>query len=298
MSLTVYPSPTTITATDRLGLTLFFSVVLHGIIILGIVFAKPDPTKTPSTPMLDIILTQSSSPKKPDDADYLAQANQDGSGNVQERVRPTVSRAAQLSSPLPGQGDLPSLPRQAAPPQNTHTAEVLTTDELSPEQAITPTKEQPLPQSAMPSAAELMMRSKEIARLSADLSDSLQAYTHRPRQRYISARSRSFRDAAYLESWRDKIERIGNLNYPEEAKRENLSGSLILDVALNADGTVHSIELRHSSGHKMLDDAAIRIVRLAAPFAPFSAEMRKDTDILHITRTWQFLDDNSFASGM
>jgi protein TonB len=126
----------------------------------------------------------------------------------------------------------------------------------------------------------------------------LQAYTRRPRQRYISARSQSFRDAAYLEAWRDKIERIGNLNYPEEAKRQSLSGSLILDVALNADGTVNTIELRHSSGYKLLDDAAIRIVRLAAPFAPFSEEMRKDTDILHITRTWQFLNDNSFSSGM
>jgi protein TonB len=174
--------------------------------------------------------------------------------------------------------------------------EVLTTDQAA-ERNIDVTKEQPQPQSDMPSAAQLMMRSKEIARLSADLSDSLQAYSRRPRQRYISASSKSYRDAAYLEAWRSKIERIGNLNYPEQAKREKLSGSLILDVGINADGTVHSIELRRSSGYKLLDDAAIRIVRLASPFAPLSEEMRKDTDILHITRTWQFLNDNSFTSG-
>ena len=190
-----------------------------------------------------------------------------------------------------------SLPHEATPPQIAHSMEVLTADQAA-AQAVDVTKEQTQPQNEMPSAAQLMMRSKEIAKLSADLSDSLEAYSHRPRQRYISARSQAYRDAAYLEAWRSKIERIGNLNYPEEAKRQNLSGSLILDVAINADGSVHRIELRRSSGYKLLDDAAIRIVRLAAPFAPLSAEMRKDTDILHITRTWQFLNDNSFASGI
>jgi protein TonB len=245
---------------------------------------------------LEIILTQTSSEqKKPEEADYLAQANQDGSGNVDKRVRPTRPRAAPLASPSPGQSEVTSLPHEATV-QSPHTMEVLTTDQAA-ERSVDPTKKQVQPQNDMPSAAQLMMRSQEIAKLSADLSDSLQAYSHRPRQRYISARSQAFRDAAYLEAWRSKIERIGNLNYPEAAKRQNLSGSLILDVAINTDGSVHSIELRRSSGYKLLDDAAIRIVRLAAPFAPLSAEMRKDTDILHITRTWQFLNDNSFASG-
>jgi periplasmic protein TonB len=289
------PQPPTITAGDRLGLTLFFSVVLHGIIILGVVFSHTDPAKTKTSPTLEIILAQTSSPQKPAEADYLAQANQDGGGNVKKRVRPTRPRAAPLASPSPGQNDVMSLPH-AATPQSEHTMEVLTTDQAA-EHTVDVSKEQAQPPSDMPSAAQLMMRSQEIAKLSADLSDSLQAYSHRPRQRYISASSQSYRDAAYLEAWRGKIERIGNLNYPEEARRQNLSGSLILDVAINADGSVHSIELRRSSGYKLLDDAAIRIVRLAAPFAPLSAQMRKDTDILHITRTWQFLSDNSFASG-
>jgi periplasmic protein TonB len=288
--------PPTVSAGDRLSLTLFFSVVLHGIIILGVVFTHADPTKVNTNPTLEIILAQTSSTKKPEKADYLAQASQDGSGNINKRVRPTQPRAAALSMPSPGQSDVMSLPH-AATPQNAQTMEVLTTSQAT-DQSVDVNKVQPEHQSDLPSAAELMMRSKEIAKLTADLSDSLQAYSHRPRQRYISASTQSYRDAAYLEAWRSKIERIGNLNYPEEAKRENLSGSLILDVAINADGTVHSIELRRSSGYKLLDDAAIRIVRLAAPFAPLSKEMRKDTDILHITRTWQFLDDNSFSSGV
>jgi len=289
------PPPPIVTASDRLGLTLFFSVVLHGIIILGVVFSHTDPAKPKTNPTLEIILTQTSTAPKPKEADYLAQANPAGSGNVKKRVRPTRPRAAPLASPSPGQGNAMSLPHEATV-QSPHTMEVLTTDQAT-ERSVDTTKKQVQPQNDMPSAAQLMMRSQEIAKLSADLSDSLQAYSHRPRQRYISARSKAFRDAAYLEAWRSKIERIGNLNYPEEAKRQNLSGSLILDVAINTDGSVHSIELRRSSGYKLLDDAAIRIVRLASPFAPLSAEMRKDTDILHITRTWQFLNDNSFASG-
>lgn len=297
MTTTVPHSTANITAIDRLGLTLFFSVVLHGIVILGIVFSNTEPTKTQTSPTLEIILTQTSSPKKTTEADYLAQANQDGSGNMKKRVRPSNPRSAPLAAPIEGLNDLHSLPQQAKPAQSEQSMEVLTSEQ-SAEKSISTAKEQSRPQSVTPSAAELMMRSKEIAKLSADLNDSIKAYTRRPRERYISARSQSFRDAAYLEAWRDKVERIGNLNYPEEAKRQDLAGSLVLDVALNADGTVQHIELRHSSGYKLLDDAAIRIVQLAAPFAPFSKEMRKDTDVLHITRTWQFLNDNSFASGM
>jgi len=296
--VTTHAHPATlITASDRLGLTLFFSVVLHGIVILGIVFSGDKPPKSEISPTLEIILTQTTRPQKTTAADYLAQTDQDGDGNVKERVRPATARSAPEAYPVPGQSALLDLPRQATPPQSAQSLEVLTTDQAS-EQAVDIRKDNSQPQNDMPSAAELMMRSKEIARLSEDLHDSFKSYSRRPRERYISARSQSFRDASYLESWRNKVERIGNLNYPEAAKRQNLSGSLILDVALNADGTVHNIELRHSSGYKLLDDAAIRIVKLAAPFGAFTPEMRRDTDILHITRTWEFLNDNSFASGM
>ena len=97
-----------------------------------------------------------------------------------------------------------------------------------------------------------------------------------------------------MEAWRAKVERVGNLNYPEAARKRNLSGSLILDVALSADGSINQITIRRSSGQKVLDDAAIRIVELASPYAPFPAQVRKETDILHITRTWQFLDQKGF----
>jgi len=94
--------------------------------------------------------------------------------------------------------------------------------------------------------------------------------------------------SSYMDAWRAKVERVGNLNYPEMAKRQNIAGSLVLDVAINPDGTVNAIQVLRTSGHKILDDAAVRIVELAAPYAPLPPDMRADTDILHITRTWKF----------
>jgi TonB family protein len=102
--------------------------------------------------------------------------------------------------------------------------------------------------------------------------------------------------AAYERAWQDKVERVGNMNYPEDARRRNLTGALMLSVGVNADGTIHGIQVRKSSGYEELDQAAIRIVRLAAPFSAFPAELTKDYDVLWITRTWRFFNDNHFAT--
>ena len=152
----------------------------------------------------------------------------------------------------------------------------------------------PAPPEALPDATELLANTLKIAALSAELDRKLEAQSQRPRRKFISASTKEYNYAAYMEAWRAKVERVGNLNYPEEARKNNVSGSLILDVALNADGSVEEITVRRSSGSKILDDAAINIVKLSAPFAPFPDHIRKETDILHITRTWQFLNKISF----
>ena len=118
--------------------------------------------------------------------------------------------------------------------------------------------------------------------------------TERPKRKFISATTKEYEYAAYMDAWRRKVERVGNLNYPEEAKKLNLSGSLQLDVALNKDGTINQINIRRSSGKKVLDDAAIRIVELAAPYAKFPKNIENQVDILHILRTWQFINNKSF----
>ena len=141
-----------------------------------------------------------------------------------------------------------------------------------------------------------MSRSKEIARLSAEIDQSRKMFSHRPKKKYISSRTKEYRFASYEEAWRAKVERIGNLNFPDEAKRNKLSGHLRLAVTINADGSVKSIEIRKSSDHKILDDAAVRIVRLAAPYARFPEDIRKEYDQLVITRTWQFDAGNHLST--
>ncbi len=282
----VYPN-SPITSTDRLGLTLFFAIVIHSLIILGISFSQEiAKNKSESTPTLEIILAHTPTKTKVENPDFLAQAHQEGGGTRETKHRPTAPPPSPLPATVTGNAPVNQSPAaiQATVAPQSHQI----TTQRNPEQQTAPVDEpSPAPQ-ATSSAAELVMRSREIARLEAELSESVQAYARRPKHRFISARTAQYRDAAYLAAWQAKIESIGTLNYPEEARRRNISGELLLDVALNPDGTLNAITLRRSSGHKALDDAAKRIVQLASPFSPFPDGMRKDTDVLHITRTWQF----------
>lgn len=157
-----------------------------------------------------------------------------------------------------------------------------------------PPKPKPIKKLKTPSAAALLTNSFKIASLSAEIRRKMESKAKRPKRKFISASTREFKFASYMEAWRSKVERVGNLNYPDEARRNKLSGNLILDVALNPDGSINEITIRKPSGHKVLDDAAVRIVELAAPYAPFPDSFRDEIDILHITRTWQFVNNKGF----
>jgi len=259
---------------DRFALTLFFAVVMHAMIILGITFGvQDDKPQQNILPTLDITVSNRRTPP-PDEADYLAQTSQDGGGNVSEKVKPTQSVPEQAPSVNPAQPE-------ASP------AKVLTASsaqiEVRQHEAESP--ETPKPDL---NAAELIERSLEMVNLNEQLNQSMQAYARRPRQIFVSARTQEFIYANYMSEWVKKVERVGNLNYPDQARREGLSGKLMMDVTLNADGTVLNISILRPSGQPVIDEAAIRIVNLAAPFPPFPPEIRKEADILHITRTWEF----------
>jgi len=289
MSEYILPQPKSL-AGERFTLMLFLAISLHAIIILGISFSPILREQLQSKqPPLEITLVHERSKQAPDEADYLAQANLSGDGNTQEKIRPNSPAAMMVTTSSPGTSSnplTPTAPETAAPKKT----EVLTSQHS--EQQIDTDKPVVDQQYKAKTAAELIQLSMEIAHLSAEIDQSMKAFSKQSRHRFISANAREFRDAAYLDAWRAKVERIGNLNYPDEAKRRNLSGSLVLDVAVNANGTLHDVLIRRSSGYKILDDAAVQIVKLAAPFAPFPEEMRKDTDVLHIIRGWQFLNDN------
>ncbi|MGA7981418.1 MAG: energy transducer TonB, partial [Chromatiaceae bacterium] len=164
--------------------------------------------------------------------------------------------------------------------------------ETAPDATRTTRSETPPPPPAISAGQILASRSLEIAKLTARIEETGTAYANRPRRKAISASTREYKYATYLEAWRRKVERIGNLNYPEEAKRRSLYGNLILHVAVRADGSLEQVRVVRSSGFDVLDEAAVRIVKLAAPFAPLPPNIRAETDILDITRTWQFLSSN------
>jgi len=266
-----------VTTADRFALTLFFALAIHAIIILGITFGLyDDPHPENILPTLDITVSNRKTPP-PEEAEYLAQTSQDGGGNVSEKVKPVLAVPEQAPAVRPQQPE--------ASPTQVLTA---TKSDIQVHQEKTDTPETEHPELT---AAELINRSMEMVNLSEQLSETMQAYAKRPRQIFVSARTQEFRYANYMTEWVKKVERVGNLNYPDEARRAGISGKLMMDVALNADGTVRDIRILRPSGHTVIDEAAIRIVNLAAPFPPFPPEILKNADILHITRTWEFSTD-------
>lgn len=279
------------TENDRMGVTIFGSFLVHMLVVLGITFALPHLRELDGLPTLEITLVQTRSDKTPEQADYLAQANQDGGGNHPEKG---VAR-----NPLPikelgeSSNSLPSHQPLFRPQKQTQreVAEMLTQeksrDRTSDKEAEQRT-ERAVPMEPNPGLVNRQQRTDERARLNAEISRFWQEYQQLPRKKYINARTREYKYAAYMDAWRAKVERVGNLNYPDAARRRSLSGNLVLDVALKPDGSLHAIDVRRSSGHKLLDDAAIRIVTLSAPFSPFPKNIKEETDILHITRTWKF----------
>jgi protein TonB len=149
---------------------------------------------------------------------------------------------------------------------------------------------------AVPSANELMQRTLEAMRLEARVAKDIEIYQQRPKRRFVGARAEEYRLARYVEDWRAKIERIGNLNYPEAARQFKLYGNLLLTVSIRSDGSVESVEINRSSGQTVLDAAAVKIVEMSAPFAAFPPDIKRDTDVLHITRTWMFTKGDELRS--
>ncbi len=275
-----------------LSVALAFSLALHAVVLFGIGFVVHDPRKAADLLQpLQVVLVNAKSKSRPTKADALAQHNLDGGGNTPEKRR--------ARTPLPTLND----DRQFTPEQAARRVQQL---ELESKRLLTQAKstysvvqEKNLAQqqeSERLHGEDLVQRSLEIARLEAEIHKNLDAYQKMPRRKFIGARTQEFRFAQYVEDWRIKVERIGNLNYPEAARQKRIYGSLQLTVSIRADGSVESMEVSKSSGQRILDAAAQRIVKLASPFAPLPPDIRRDTDILSITRTWTFTQTDKLES--
>ena len=272
---------------SRLQYAVVASVVLHAIILFGVTIRPPDLSRVDSAaPALEVVLVNAKSSVRPEHADAVAQQNLDGGGNTD------LDRRAK--SPLPvtrNDKETTELTMESRRVEQLEQEAIKLLTQVNSQAKVETAAPQPEAQAetkVAPNAADLMSRSLEIARLEAQISKDWDSYQKRPRRRFLGARTQEYRFARYVEDWRQKIERVGTLNYPQAARNQKIFGSLQLTVSIKPDGTVDNIEINRSSGQKILDDAARDIVRLAAPYAAFPADIAKDTDILSITRTWTF----------
>jgi len=301
---------------------LWISVLAHGV-LLTLHFQPELKALKDQIPSLEVMLVNSKTKSAPEQADALAQANLDRGGNTDEK--------RQMKSPLPSVQQIPaSVPHAAQAPllsttiatspheaelvrekqrvaQLEHEAQALLT-QLKASQSVTSlqtpplsqphpaTKQQPPSQHVPVQPQSQTAAMQEMAKLEALIAKQQEEYEMRPKRQFIGARTREYRFANYVEQWRQKIERVGNLNYPQTARIQKLYGKLQMTVSVRADGSIESIRIHQSSGHRLLDESARRIVQLAAPFPTFPEDIRQDTDVLSITRTWTFTREDQLST--
>ncbi len=310
MTIQLHTLPQLDTPADRLTVTLFIAFVIHLFVLFGMAF-EFERTGQQFNTKLDIVLVQTQTEEEPEDAKYLAQANQEGGGDHEEEVRASTPTRAEFPAPVPEltstyvppqlaaaeqQAIEQQITAQHAPEkihQQSHQEDIKTQlDETGEDLQTTPiTPEQ--------NKADLILSARNtVASIQADLDDSYRRFKDRPPHKYINARTKASHYASYMDAWRVAIEDLGTENYPKQARQRDLSGSLILDLALNADGTIFGVKVLETSGHHVLDDAAVHIARLGAPYQPFSEAIKEElgsNGVLHIIRTWRFDSQTGFA---
>ena len=288
----LFPAPT---AGRRLLMSAIGASVLLHLTVLAVHFSPLDLAKFDRNgPPLEVALVNAKSVSKPTKAEILAQAHLDGGGNTDANRR--------AKSPLP------VLPRESASNQlavatrkvdalEQRTSEMMAQLKAAASVAVPQPQPNETPERPeLPTATEMMQRMLESMRLEAQIAKDMDAYQKRPKRRFIGARAEEYRFARYVEDWRLKVERIGNLNYPQAAREQKLYGSLLLTTGIRADGSVESVVVERSSGQRILDAAASHIVQMGGPYASFPPDIRRDTDILYITRTWTFAPGDSLTS--
>jgi len=305
---------------SALSVAIAISIIVHAVLLT--IHFEPELKKLANKlPSLNVVLVNAKTKNAPDKAELLAQANLDRGGNTD------ANRQMKTALPAPKQKNTEVKLRPSAEANSAAKAAKLKAQEAREQKRVDALEKQAqelLTQinsvkkvesnptqdaaSADPeqgdqkafaktlNRADLIAASIEIDRLEAQIAKQQDEYQKRPKRRFIGARTKEASDAMYLEAWRQKVERIGNLNYPTAAKDQKIYGQLRMTVSIKADGSIESIVIDKSSGSKILDEAAKNIVNLAAPYAKFSEEMQKNTDILGITRTWTFTQEDALAT--
>lgn len=290
MTTTAIAAPK-ISSNDRISFTFLLALAAHALIILGLGFELINShTSPPST--IEVILTKTQNVDETKDAKVIAEHNQIQSGSVDFDARPTSpsvtnksfqgnqqtnSKASQKSTTRVSENQM--VLHQNDPDGEKFSRHIASEDQIKIDQD------------------ELRKNQQNVAQLVSELSREKQLYAKRPRINHIDTLSaKSSVEAKYIKDWVQKVEIVGNINYPDQAKRKRLSGTLILSVLVNHDGKVISSILQKKSGQKLLDESAMKVVKLAAPFKQFPLQMREQYDQLMITRTWVYHSDNKFST--
>ena len=304
-------------------LALSGAALVHALLLLGVGFELPETGLADRGNIEVMLITQAApTPETPDPNSINAQADRAGETLVplpelEEREPepliddaggPTTQASEPPMEPMDPPADAPleqlePAPKLAPAPETAPESEPAPEPESAEDPEPRPpdilsADDTPMTVESAPvvTAADIFAsRNDEIARLTERINAKTRAYQSRARRKAISTSTREYRYASYMEAWRRKVERIGNLNYPEEARRKGLYGNLILHVSVRADGSLEGIRVVRSSGQDVLDQAAVRIVELAAPFAAFPPDIAAETDLLDITRTWQFQRNNQLG---
>lgn len=281
---------------DRFTQAILISAILHVLVIFSMHFTAANPKLFENTsPPIDVVLVNAKTQAKPLQADVLAQANLDGGGNVDDnRQAKSPLPAAEIDQMQSTEAEF-NARMTALEAQTKALMQQIKSDYTTPESKPAPVND-PRPPSPNPAPRDLTERSLEMARLQARIDQQRDEYQKRPRRMFVGARAQEFTFAQYVEDWRIKVERVGNLNYPEAAKRNSLYGTLMLTVNIFDTGEIESIQIDRSSGSKILDAAAVKIVEMSAPFPRFPEAIRKKVDILGITRSWTFTRSDQLTS--
>ena len=278
---------------DVLSYTLFGAAVLHAVVFIGVSFSPVlDRMRTP--PALEVILVQDRDSEAPDEAEYIAQSSQEGGGQTDDNSRPSSPFVG--PSPTPTDGVAMAPVEASSPLKNDASDEEVLTAVFAEDDVKPDEEEEETRQEENRIDTVLIEENLDIAALSAEIERQQEKFAKRPKIKTINARTTESASAEYMYAWVEQVERVGNLNYPDEARRSKLTGALVLIVGIYKSGEIESVTVDESSGHKILDDAARRIVELSGPFAAMTGALADETDILYIVRTWEFQSGNSVVS--
>ena len=279
----------TLSNNDSLLMALFVAVIVHIVLVLGMNFTTPQPEKINKS--IDITLINTPAKKEPEKSNFIAQENQLGAGEKTKKPEPPAHKR-----PIRENSQKKPIKKIAPEESKPKVAQKIITQQKAEKKVVTASKAAVASQTEKHPQLTAESLHQQIAQLGTEIRQS-QPSADQTKIKFVdSVSAHKYVAAQYMKDWESKVERTGNRNYPEAAAKKNFSGTLTMDVGINADGSIYSIRISRSSGNPELDEAAKKIVRMSAPFAPLPLELRKELDVLVITRVWKFSDESGLVT--